>query len=419
MFQLKAQSKGLLLSVERANALPKYIRTDESKLRQVLVNLLGNAVKFTTTGSITLRVGLDKTGNKENQQPTTNNQQPTTNNPSTSSGQAQQPTTNNQQPTTITFEVEDTGPGIAPSEIECLFQPFVQTESGQKSNEGTGLGLAISQKFVHLMGGEITVSTKEGSGAVFRFNIQVQAVETKVQQKSVDTRQIVGLEAQQPSYRILVVEDKPENRKILVDLLTPVGFEVREAVNGDRAIALWESWSPHLIWMDIRMPEMDGFEATKQIKAICSTTGRQSPIIIALTGSVFEEDRRIALSVGCSDFVRKPFRAEEIFDKMAHHLGVRYVYTSTQEKSEEGETGSNTNSNSVTSGLPQPLTASDLKVMPPDWVEQLHQAAIKVNAKLVFQLIEQIPKSNTHLANSLTELVNNFCFEEIVELTQQ
>ena len=425
MFLLKAQSKGVQLTVEQASNLPEYIRTDESKLRQVLVNLLGNAVKFTTQGSVRLLVSGGRGANftEVGAFPPINSSSP----PIQESDVTHQGVGGaDNRPLTLYFEVCDTGPGIAPAELNRLFQPFVQTATGEKSHEGTGLGLAISQKFVQLMGGEITASSTVGSGSVFRFNIQVRAVATGLWQNTARTQQIVGLEAGQPNYRILVVEDKPENRQILMELLNSVGFEVREATNGSEALTLWETWSPHLIWMDIRMPVMNGYEATQQIKAASNTTGNQAPIIIAITGSVFEEDRRIALSMGCNDFVRKPFRAEEIFDKMAEHLGVRYVYAAKSGQWEDGETVNNLVSHALTpqlhppsQTLPHSLTPSDLAAMPMEWVEQLHQAATKVNAKLVLNLIEQIPESHPHLADALTHLVNNFCFEEIVEISSK
>ena len=376
MLSVKAESKGLQLIVERSHQLPKYIRTDEGKLRQVLMNLLGNAIKFTQAGKVTLRVK-----GKMNRGPNTTHYQ-------------------------LQFEVEDTGCGIAPSELASLFEPFVQTEAGQASQEGTGLGLPISREFVRLLGGEITISSRLGVGTIFKFDIQISVVPADEIQTQILSRQIIGLEAGQASYRILVAEDKPENRQLLIELLTPVGFEVREAANGQEAIALWKRWSPHLIWMDIRMPVMDGYQATQQIKA----AGRQAPVVIALTGSAFEEDRMVALSMGCDDFVRKPFRAEVIFEKMAEHLGIRYLYAEAVGSTEAAE---------MRGTSPVRLTQSDLAVMPAEWVEQVHQAATRVNAKLILQLISQIPQSYSHLANALSHLVNNFCFEEIVTLTQQ
>ncbi|MBF2027425.1 MAG: PAS domain S-box protein [Oscillatoriales cyanobacterium C42_A2020_001] len=430
MFQFKAQSKGLRFAIERVNSLPKYIRTDESKLRQVLVNLIGNAIKFTSEGTVTLRVrsqevGDQEVGDQEVEDRRDGEEIQNAKCKMQNSSPPQSPITNHQSSTpnlpppapipsassvTLLFEVEDTGPGISPEDLKRLFQPFVQTETGHKSQEGTGLGLAISQKFVQLMGGEITASSIYGEGASFQFHIQTQAVGTGLRKETVPARQIVGLAANQPTYRILIVEDKAENRQILLELLRPVGFEVQEATNGQEAIAQWQAWSPDLIWMDIRMPVMDGYEATKQIKAASLANHQEPPIIVALTGSVFEEDRKVALDMGCSDFVRKPFRTEEIFEKMTEYLGVSYVYADSPPFSDE-----NRLANSEADNLS--LTAESLSIMPPEWIAELRQAATKVNAKLVYSLIEQIPSTQSRLAGALTQLVDDFCFEEIVELT--
>ncbi|PSB34128.1 CHASE4 domain-containing protein [Stenomitos frigidus] len=396
MFQMKAQAKGLQLLLEQTPDLPQFIHADESKLRQVLVNLVGNAVKFTQDGAIALRVKLAEAAHE------TKEEHPHPPNFST-----------HPPSTTLLFEVEDTGPGIASADLPRLFQPFVQTDSGKQSQEGTGLGLAISQKFVNLMGGEITVSSTVGMGTTFRFTVQTAIVNNPAQLATAPRPTVVGLAPDQPTYRILAVDDKAENRQILQTLLTSVGFEVREAVNGLEAIAVWESWQPHLIWMDIRMPVLDGYEATKRIKAARDRLSYPSPIIIALTGSVFEEDRKIALAAGCSDFVRKPFQTEIIFDKMAEFLGVCYVYaeTETDKKITEVSQSYLSDHSPVT-----PLTTADLAVMPLDWLDQLHQAASRANTKRLLTLIEQIPSSNAHMATTLTHMVEEFCFEEILAL---
>jgi PAS domain S-box-containing protein len=371
MFQMKAQSKGLQLLLELAPDLPQFIRTDESKLRQVLVNLVGNAVKFTHDGAIALRVKQVES-----------------------------------QPLTLEFEVEDTGMGIATEDLTRLFQPFVQTESGQKAQEGTGLGLAISQKFVNLMGGEITVSSVVGMGTLFRFTI-VTAIATAPPQLAATTQsKVVGLAPDQPTYRILIVEDKAENRQVLRELLVPVGFEVQEAVNGLAAIEICDRWQPHLIWMDIRMPVMDGYEATQRIRAASEQHQRPAPIIIAVTGSVFEEDRKVAIEMGCSDFVRKPFQVAIIFEKMAEFLGVRYRYA-------EDDSISSETSQPLSIGA---LTAADLSGMPIDWLNELRQAASRANTKQLLHLIAQMPPAQAQVATALTQLVNDFCFEEIVAL---
>jgi signal transduction histidine kinase/ActR/RegA family two-component response regulator len=289
MFQLKAESKGLQLSIECTPDLPDYIYTDESKLRQILINLLGNAVKFTQEGGVILRVRA-----KEQEKITS------------------------PHPFSLIFEVEDTGPGIAPNELESLFEPFVQTETGRKSQQGTGLGLPISRKFVQLMAGDITVNSTPGQGTIFQFDIQVKLAEVADLPEPQQTRRVLGLEPGQPEYRILVVDDRDLNRRLLTKLLSPVGFQVREAENGQEAIAVWSSWEPHLIWMDMRMPVMNGYEATKQIK---SDLKGQATAIVALTASILEEEKAVVLGAGYDDFVRKPFREDAIWEKIAKYLG--------------------------------------------------------------------------------------------------
>ncbi|WP_190436913.1 MHYT domain-containing protein [Funiculus sociatus] len=374
MLQLKATSKGLQLICDRAPQVPQYIRTDESKLRQVLINLLSNAIKFTQEGSVTLRVSADK-GIKQ---------------------------------LTLYFEVEDTGFGIAPEEFDKLFEAFGQTATGLKSNQGTGLGLPISQKFVQLMGGEITVTSVLGRGAKFTFDIQVSLLEeTPIETTQPTFKKVIGLAPNQPIYRILVVEDRLTNRLLLVELLSPLGFEVREACDGQEAVAIWESWQPHLIWMDMRMPLMNGYEATKTIRA--SLNG-QATVIIALTASAFEEERQIILSAGCDDFVRKPFREEELLFKMSKYLGVRYLY---QEEARQIE--------SRKQNLQEVRNCSkeiEITSMPPQWIEQIHYAASQGSDLLIFELIKQIPAENSALINALTDLAENFQFEEIIKLAQ-
>ena len=388
MFQLKAEFKGLQILVECNSAIPQYLHADEGKLRQVLINLLGNAIKFTQEGGVILRVGV-----KEGKQGSVS----------------------------IIFEVEDTGPGIAPHEFKSLFEPFMQTETGQKSQQGTGLGLPISRKFVQLMGGDITVSSTLNRGTIFQFDIQVKLAEATDLSKP-QQRQVLGLEPGQPSYRILVVDDRWENRRLLTKLLVSVGFEVREAENGQEAIALWLSWEPHLIWMDMRMPVMNGYEATKQIK---SHLKGQATTIVALTASVIEEEQAIVLGAGCDDFVRKPFREEAIWEKMAQFLGVRYVYADSQSQQVTLRSPTSSDNTDASSALLAPLAekpdyvlrAESLTVMPAEWVAQLQQAATQLNANQICQLITQIPEKYISLAKALQQKVNDFDFDQILNLT--
>jgi CheY-like chemotaxis protein len=255
------------------------------------------------------------------------------------------------------------------------------------------------------MGGELAANSQVGVGTIFRFDIHAQEVRPDEVQTAKSSQQVIALAAEQPKYRILVAEDNPEIRQIMIKLLQPVGFDVREVNNGEEAIALCKSWCPDLVWMDMRMPVMDGYEATKRIKTAIDSP----PIVIALTGSAFEEDRIVALSTGCDDFVRKPFRVEVIFEKMAEYLGVKYIYASEQTALSTQPESADISVNELSHAIMQ---------MPPEWVEQLHQAATRVNSKHILQLIAEIPSSHTALAKTLTNLVNDFCFEEIIALTQ-
>jgi CheY-like chemotaxis protein len=202
----------------------------------------------------------------------------------------------------------------------------------------------------------------------------------------------------------LVVDDVAENREVLFQLLTSVGFECRQASNGQVAIQIWQSWDPHLIWMDVRMPVMDGVAATRQIKA--TLQGRTTKII-ALTASAFEQDRAQLLAAGCDDFVPKPFRASTLFDCLSRHLGVQYLYDSSPT---ETTTGSNAN--------PATLTSTDLAGLPPQWIEALHQAATKLNSKRVLSVLQQLPPDRKDLAEALQALVKTVRFDQIVELTR-
>ncbi|MEG3850088.1 AAA family ATPase, partial [Microcoleus sp. herbarium13] len=443
MWQPKATAKGLQLTVERETNVPQYVRLDESKLRQVLMNLLSNAIKFTPAGRVSLRVriepAIDISPKNSQEQAGCLFHNHDTERELTDISQKDIPeqarclfhnhdereitdisqkdipeqarglfhnhdereiTDNNSSPR-LCFEVEDTGVGIAADELKILFNAFAQTEAGRNSQQGTGLGLAISREFVRLMGGNLTLETRVGQGTVFRFDLPIAiaaASETSPQQRP---QRVIGLAADRPRYRLLVVEDRWENRQLLIGLLEPLGFEIQQAVNGQEAIDLWESFEPHLIWMDLRMPVMDGYEATKQIK---SQLKGQATVIIALTASAFEEERVVALSAGCDDFIRKPFREEEIFEKMAQYLGVSYRYEPIALPAKPDVTQSH-----GAIGL--------LEKMPAQWREQLHQAATEVDAEQIVELIHQIPPENASLALAITDLVNNYRFDRIVELT--
>ncbi|MCL6432739.1 MAG: PAS domain S-box protein [Leptolyngbyaceae cyanobacterium HOT.MB2.61] len=401
MFQTRAENKQLSLEFSLAPDLPQHIVTDEGKLRQVLINLLSNAIKFTQTGGVVLRV---EWGNCRDEEDGKLQAQSLPLSPLPLSSFI------------LHFEVEDSGIGIAPNELIDLFQPFVQTTSSSQHREGTGLGLAISRQFVQLMGGSIGVTSTLGQGSTFSFNIPVPLADPAEILPSSHHGRVIGLAPNQPTYRILVVDDRPENRDLIAQLLLAVGFEVQTANHGREAIAQWQTWHPHLIWMDMRMPVMDGYEATRRIRDIESRAllcVQNTTKIIALTASAFDEQQSTILAAGCDDLVIKPFREEVVFEKMATHLGVQYIYA--EEPAPPNPPSLQKTSDAETS----PLPSLHLLSMPSEWIAQLHQAALAVDADQILQLIEQIPESDRALAEALKDLVQRFNFDEILELTQQ
>jgi len=387
MFRLRARDKQLQLLFERAPNLPQYVCTDEVKLRQILINLLNNAIKFTESGGVSVRVGMMQ-GRGGTAQPQTSNLQ----------------TAENFSHAQLQFEVEDTGIGIAAEEIDSLFEAFVQAKSGRISPEGTGLGLAIARQFVQLLGGDITLSSTLGHGSLFKFYLQVSIVDFSDIPTQQATRRVMALEPNQPRYRILIVDDRWENRQLLLKLLHPLGFELQQASNGLEALDIWERWQPHLIWMDMRMPVMDGYEATQRIKA---TIKGQATAVIALTASTLEEERAVILSAGCDDFVRKPFREVDIFETIQKHLGLSYIYDAPTHSLPEQANNSNT------------LTASALATVPVELLTHLKQAATRIDMDKIDTLIDEIRCHHAFLAERLAILAADFKYDEILAFLQQ
>ncbi|HBW57512.1 MAG TPA: hypothetical protein DEF27_06775, partial [Oscillatoriales bacterium UBA8482] len=306
----------------------------------------------------------------------------------------------------LNFQIRDTGKGISEAELTNLFEAFSQTESGREAQEGTGLGLLISRQFVQLMGGDITVESELGKGATFQFSISVELGQESTKIEQINLQRVLALAPEQPTYKILTVDDKAINCQLLIKLLSPLGFEVKEASNGIEAINIWKEWQPHLIFMDMRMPVMDGYEATKYIK---STTQGNTTAIVALTASVLEEEKAIILSAGCDDFMRKPFKESTIFEVLTKHLGVKYIY--------EHKTDGNSQIGGAINELSR-LTTEQFQIMPQEWVIRLYQAVLEADEQQIMRLIPEIPETETYLATSLTKLVRQFQFEQIIDLIE-
>ncbi len=290
LFLARAEAKGLRLELEIAESVPHFVLADKGKLRQALANMLGNAVKFTEHGGISLRVraaSLD--GGKFR----------------------------------LELEVEDSGPGIRPEEIGGLFRPFEQAQAGLKSTGGTGLGLAICREYARLLGGEITVASRFGKGSTFLLNVVLEKAAPETVAITEAPRHIKGLKAGEPRYRVLIVDDKENNRFYLSQLLVLAGFDTRMDVNGAEAVQEFHAWKPQLVLMDLRMPVMDGHEAMRLIRL---APGGKEAKIIAISASAFTDTQNEALAAGADDFIAKPFREEELFEKIARLIGAKYEY---------------------------------------------------------------------------------------------
>jgi signal transduction histidine kinase/CheY-like chemotaxis protein len=373
MFRLRTEAKHLEFSVESGAEVPRLVVTDEGKLREVLINLLGNAVKFTEKGRIALRVSAEA---------------------APGSGLR------------LLVAVEDTGAGISADEIGRLFQHFEQTKSGRKAGTGTGLGLAISREFVRLMGGDITVRSQVGKGSIFQFTVPLEPGkedDPAFLEKGAVARRVAGLGPGQPPCRVLIVDDVEDNRMLLARMLGDVGFEIRQAINGAEGVEQFTGWHPHLILMDKRMPVMDGHEAIGRIRAC---PGPQPVKIIILTASAFDENRREALAIGADDFLGKPFREAELFGKIKALLGVEYVYADPAPV----QAPSPAKSQSPAS------PAHPNGRLPAGLVNELREATLGVDVDRMLELIERLARHDALLAEELRPLVEQFEYKRVLKL---
>jgi len=368
MTRVRAAAKGIDLQVSLGPELPRHVAGDDHRLRQVLLNLLGNAVKFTDQGTVTLRVTR-----------------------AAQTADADAPV--------LAFAVNDSGCGVAAEDQTRIFEPFVQADAGERSGTGTGLGLTISRDFVRLMGGELSVRSQPGNGSEFYFAIPLKIVDAPAADRRGTMRYPVALAPGQPAYRMLVAEDKADNRLLLRRLLEQIGFQVQEASNGEEAIAVFHQWHPHLIWMDMRMPVLDGYEATRRIKA--TPEGRKT-VVIAQTASVFEEDQRQVLAAGCADFVRKPLDPPEIFAMIERYLNVRYEYDEPA-----GEAAEPVRRQTIEQGidkLPEPMR------------RDLQTSAIELDIQRAGQIVEEIRGIDHDLGCAIAELLQEFRLDELQRL---
>jgi signal transduction histidine kinase/ligand-binding sensor domain-containing protein/ActR/RegA family two-component response regulator len=370
MTRVRSEAKGLELAVEAAPGLPRAVRGDEGKLRQVLLNLLGNAVKFTSTGRVTLRARWEDT----------------------QGGRA-------------SFEVEDTGPGISAAELGALFEPFAQTEAGREAKEGTGLGLVISRQIVRLMGGDVAVRSHVGRGTTFTFDVELPEEEARAAPGP--NRCVLSLAPGERARRILVADDTAENRLLLERLLGAVGFEVSSAADGRAALEVWKAWRPELVFMDMRMPVIDGREATRRIREAERGEARSSSrtVIVALTASAFEHERDEILSCGADELLTKPFREASLFALLESFLEVRFVHDDGF-----GDAGT-TSSDGI-------VTAERVAALPRAAVQDLYTALETGDLGAAEKAARRISERDGELGSAIVDQVRAFRIDELLTLLE-
>lgn len=379
MLYERASSRGLQLQVQIAPNVPQQITADPVKLRQILINLVGNAVKFTSHGKITLRVRSNFNLNS----------------------------LRFSSSVVLIFEVEDTGIGIAASDLNKIFDAFEQVSSGETLTEGTGLGLTLTRRFVELMGGKISVQSSLGQGSLFVFEIPVRFADSTTIRCNPTRNDAIQLSPNQPVYRILIVDDQSDNREQLVKFLEPIGFQVYEATSGHDALKQWQEHRPHLVLMDIQMADFSGLEITQNIRSQEQANPKQPPtLIIALSASVSESDQTQAKTAGCDDFLQKPFCAIDLFDKLVQHLHLSNtaIYQNCCPVPEQAH-----------SPAPSTLLHSELfKTLSPEWIEELRNASLIGDDIEVFSLLEQLAPEHKSLVAGLRDLTDQFQFDRIL-----
>ncbi|MEL6468764.1 MAG: ammonium transporter [Cyanobacteria bacterium J06623_4] len=395
MFDVKTRRRAIALNLVLDPAVPRFVFADESKLRQVLTNLVSNGVKFTTAGVVTVQVS--PCDSKHNAEGNRNRK--------------------DRQWSCLAFSVQDTGVGISADELTHLFLPFEQTRAGRAVRQGTGLGLSISKQFVQLMGGDISAESKPATGSCFRFHIPVGLAASGSAAQTGVRGEVVAIAPAQPDYRILVVDDLPDNLRLLSELLSSVGFSIRQARNGAEAVSIWQQWQPHLIWMDLLMPAMDGYDALKRIRALeASGQKQEKTVIVALTASVLLEKKDEILAFGFDAYMVKPYEISEIWATLRQHLGVAFVY-------ETPGTAEHSQSGVLAADRPTPTT--EASALPSDetlfsglsevWLHDLFEAANALKGKRVQRLIDQLPEEAADTAGRLRQWADAYQFERICE----
>ncbi|BAZ15772.1 ATP-binding region ATPase domain protein [Calothrix sp. NIES-4071] len=367
--RIRSEQKEILLTYQPLSPLPRIVKADEKRLRQVLINLLSNAVKFTEKGTVNFQVGY--------------------------------------YDGKLRFQVEDTGIGIAQEQLEEIFLPFKQVGEDNRKTEGTGLGLAISRQLVEMMGGEIKVKSTLGKGSVFWVDLNLHEVLSPISVKKFDERKIISFVGDKK--KVLVVDDKWENRSVLVNLLEPLGFEIIEATDGLDCLNKAPKFKPNVILMDLVMSVMDGFEATRRLKMLPDL---KEAVVIAISASVFDLDKKQSLEVGCDDFLPKPLQVAELLEKLRVYLGLEWVYEEIKNYIKEPEDVK----------LKSQTPNKDLIAPPAEEIAILLDLAIRGNLRSIVQraaFLEELDEKWAPFANHLRQLAKEFKCKQIVSFIKK
>ena len=362
----RAEDKGLSLVVEQMGTVPRHVSSDERKIRQILINLLGNAIKFTDHGSVALRVS-SRSGSDAGCQ--------------------------------LSFEVRDSGVGIAPKEINQLFRPFGQTRAGIEAKGGTGLGLSISRSYARLIGGDLTVESELGVGSVFTLTVPADRV-GGVEAEPAAVPPVVGLAPGQAAPRVLIVDDSADNRQLLAELLSPLGFETRQAVDGRHAIEVFEEWEPGLILMDFRMPRMDGVAATRRIRSM--PKGAKVPIVF-VTADALQGSEQEAFDAGATAFLRKPVQEADLLQALQELTGVVYIYSLSM---------------APPARAPASLTPQSVTQLPDELRQQMLAAVTAGDVEALNAAIDDAEEHDGGVAERLRALARRFDYMSLNQLLE-
>ncbi|NCC37224.1 MAG: response regulator, partial [Chloroflexia bacterium] len=303
----------------------------------------------------------------------------------------------------LTFAIEDTGPGLSPAELTSIFAPFVQAEAGRKAKEGSGLGLAISRHYAQLMGGDLTVTSTVGQGSTFTCSVTAEHCTALAATQRPPSQRIIGLTPGQPAYRLLVVDDESSNRRLLVRMLAPLGFHVSEAESGYAALTIWQAWKPHVIFLIMNLPDIDGFTITRQIKAFPGS----HTTIVGLTSSISKEDQHALLAAGCDEVIKIPLHEHTILGLLHKHTGVQYQTI----KTEPGMTPLGNRALWFDHSLLTPT-----QMIPPALLHQLRDAIVMGDLSAINALATQIKPFEASVAQQIEAMAYEFAYDDLISL---